>query len=80
MPWALADPHCLGALDVLANLAYAGAAARGEQAVVAVLASLYPLTTVGLARVLLGERLGAVRTAGICLVLCGVAALGAASV
>lgn len=69
----------LGGLDVLANLAYAGAAAQGEQAVVAVLASLYPLTTVLLARALLGERLGALRAVGVCLVLCGIGALSAGS-
>lgn len=69
----------LGGLDVLADLAYAGAAAQGEQAVVAVLASLYPLTTVLLARALLGERLGAARCFGIGLVLCGIGALSAAA-
>lgn len=69
----------LGALDVLANLAYAGAAAEGEKAVIAVLASLYPLTTVLLARALLGERLGPARAIGVCLVLCGIGALSAGS-
>ena len=44
----------LGALNALAaNLAYAGAAAAGAGAAVAVLGSLYPLTTVLLARALL---------------------------
>ena len=63
----------LGALDVLANLAYAGAAAGGGTAAVAVLASLYPLTTVLLARALLDERIGRARAAGVGAVLGGVA-------
>jgi drug/metabolite transporter (DMT)-like permease len=63
----------LGGLDVLANLSYAGAAAAGSDAVVAVLGSLYPLTTVLLARALLAERLGRARSAGIAAVLGGVA-------
>ena len=63
----------LGALDVAANLAYASAAAGGANATVAVLASLYPLTTVLLARVLLHERLGGSRLAGVAAVLGGVA-------
>jgi drug/metabolite transporter (DMT)-like permease len=65
----------LGALDVLANLAYAQAAAGGSDAVIAVLASLYPLTTVLLARALLHERLGRMRCTGVAAVLLGVALL-----
>jgi hypothetical protein len=38
-----------------------------------------PLTTVLLARALLGERLGALRTAGVCIVLCGIGLLSAGS-
>jgi drug/metabolite transporter (DMT)-like permease len=67
----------LGALDVAANLAYAGAAAGGADASVAVLASLYPLTTVMLARALLRERLGASRLAGVVAVLGGIALISA---
>jgi drug/metabolite transporter (DMT)-like permease len=63
----------LGALDLLANLAFSVAAARGADAPVAVLASVYPLTTVLLARTLLGERLGRVRLLGVTGVLGGVA-------
>jgi drug/metabolite transporter (DMT)-like permease len=66
----------LGALDALANLAYARAAADGGTAVVAVLGSLYPLTTVLLARTLLRERLGPARAAGIAAVFGGVALIG----
>lgn len=69
----------LGALDVLANLAYSGAAAAGENATVAVLGSLYPLTTVLLARALLRERLGRARSAGVAAVLGGVALISLAA-
>jgi len=70
----------LGALDVAANLAYAGAALGRVDATVAVLGSLYPLTTVLLARALLHERLGATRVAGVVAVLGGVALISAAAV
>jgi drug/metabolite transporter (DMT)-like permease len=69
----------LGALDVAANLAYAGAAVGGADATVAVLASLYPLTTVLLARGLLHEHLGAPRLAGVIAVLGGVALISASA-
>jgi drug/metabolite transporter (DMT)-like permease len=69
----------LGALDVLANLAYAGAAVAGANATVTVLASLYPLTTVMLARALLHEPLGAPRLAGVVAVLGGVALISASA-
>jgi drug/metabolite transporter (DMT)-like permease len=69
----------LGALDVAANFAYAGAAVGGSDATVAVLASLYPLTTVLLARGLLHEHLGAPRLAGVVAVLGGVALISASA-
>jgi drug/metabolite transporter (DMT)-like permease len=69
----------LGGLDVAANLAYAVAAGRGADATVAVLASLYPLTTVLLARALLHERLGAARLAGVAAVLGGIALISASA-
>ena len=58
---------------MLANLAYAEAACGGADATVSVLGSLYPLTTVLLARAVLGERLGPSRMAGVTAVLGGVA-------
>jgi drug/metabolite transporter (DMT)-like permease len=68
----------LGALDVVANLAYASAAVGSTDAAVAVLASLYPLTTVLLARALLHERLGAPRLGGVAAVLGGLALISIA--
>ena len=69
----------LGALDVTANLAYAVAAVHGADASVAVLGSLYPLTTVLLARALLHEQLDAARLAGITAVLAGIALISTSS-
>jgi drug/metabolite transporter (DMT)-like permease len=69
----------LGALDMAANLAYAAAVIDGADATVTVLASLYPLTTVILARALLHERLGAPRLAGAVTVLGGIALISASA-
>jgi drug/metabolite transporter (DMT)-like permease len=60
-----------GALDVAANALYLLAARRGALAVVVTLVSLYPASTVVLAKVFLGERFSRVQAAGI------VCALGA---
>ena len=54
----------VGAFDTGANALIALAAARGSIGIVAVLSSLYPIATILLARAILRERLGAVRTAG----------------
>jgi drug/metabolite transporter (DMT)-like permease len=67
----------LGGLDVLANLAFASASTEDAQAMIAVLGSLYPLTTVALARTLLGEPLGPIRGAGVLAVLAGVGLVSA---
>lgn len=66
--WAVAG----GALDMLANTLYLIAAREGPLSVVVTLASLYPASTVVLARVFLDERLSRVQTAGI---LCALAAV-----
>ncbi|MGD9902651.1 MAG: EamA family transporter [Vicinamibacterales bacterium] len=47
-----------GGLDMLANACYLVAVREGQLSLVATLASLYPASTVALARVVLGERLG----------------------
>jgi drug/metabolite transporter (DMT)-like permease len=66
-----------GVLDVTANVLFAQASADGEAAAVAVLGSLYPLATVLLARVWLGERLSAMQGAGVLAAIAGVAAIAA---
>lgn len=58
-----------GALDALANLLYLLAIREGLLSVVSVLSALYPVTTVLLARFLLGERLERVQQAGMALAL-----------
>ncbi len=54
----------VGVLDAAANLMYADGSREGLASVVAVLGSLYPVTTVALATVVLGERLGRLQAAG----------------
>ena len=60
-----------GALDMIANGLYLVAVRQGQLSLVATLASLYPASTVLLARYVLGERLGRLQWAGV------VAAVGA---
>src|SRR5688572_4821564 len=61
-----------GVLDMLANLLYLLASRQGPLSVVVTLSSLYPASTVVLARTVLGERLNVVQTAGI---VCALAAV-----
>lgn len=56
-----------GALDMVANILYLLAAHRGMLSIVATLASLYPATTLVLARVVLHERLTRLQAAGLVL-------------
>lgn len=67
----------IGLLDVGANACFAIGVQTGLVSVVSVLASLYPVGTVLLARALLGERLVAVQTAGVVAALTGVALIAA---
>jgi drug/metabolite transporter (DMT)-like permease len=63
----------VGVLDTGANVLYAFASTSGLVSVAAVLASLFPVVTVILARVVLRERLNRTQAAGVVLALTGVA-------
>jgi drug/metabolite transporter (DMT)-like permease len=67
----------VGIADVTANALFAIASTKGLLAIVAVLGSLYPVVTVLLAHVLLGERLTRTQRAGVAIALAGVAAVSA---
>ena len=66
-----------GVLDVVANLMYLLASRRGLLSLVAVLTSMYPASTVVLARVVLGERLTPSRVVGLVAAGAGVALIAA---
>jgi drug/metabolite transporter (DMT)-like permease len=63
----------VGALDVSANLLFAYAASEGLVSLASVLASLYPVVVIALARIALGERVQRVQQAGAAGALVGVA-------
>ena len=67
----------IGLLDISANALFAAASTRGLVSLVAVLASLYPVVTVLLARLVLGERVRRVQQAGVAAALAGVALISA---
>jgi len=66
-----------GTADMAANVMYVVAAQSGALAIAAVLTSLYPASTVFLARVVLRERLQLVQKFGVGLALIGVALIAA---
>lgn len=65
----------IGVLIVGGDSMYAIASTQGLLSVVAVLSSLYPLVTIGLARVYLHERIGRLQKIGIVVCLFGVVAI-----
>jgi uncharacterized membrane protein len=67
----------VGVLDAAANAVFVAASGAGNDAIVAVLGSLYPLTTVALAAVLLRERPHRLQAAGVAMALAGVALISA---
>ncbi|MDR2986841.1 MAG: DMT family transporter [Nocardiopsaceae bacterium] len=71
----LAALAAIGISDVVANGSYALAASRGNLAVAAVLASLYPVVTALLARGILAERLRPVQSMGVLAAVGGVVLL-----
>ncbi|HEY0416442.1 MAG TPA: EamA family transporter [Gaiellaceae bacterium] len=81
-PWvpatSLAAVAAVGLADVTANVLFAFASGHGLLALVSVLGSLYPVVTLVLAHVLLGERISPVQRAGVALALAGVVAIAAA--
>ncbi len=72
-PWLLAIGA--GALDALANGTFQLAAQNGDLAVVAVIGSLYPATTLLLAHFMLKERMSGIQWTGVLLALGAVVAL-----
>jgi len=67
----------VGIGDTLGNLFYAAASSTGLVSVTSVLASLYPIMTIVLARMVLSERVARSQEAGIGLTLAGVALISA---
>jgi drug/metabolite transporter (DMT)-like permease len=67
----------VGILDVAANALFAAGTTLGLVSVVAVLGSLYPVTTIVLARFVLGERLHRTQRGGAVVALVGVALISA---
>jgi drug/metabolite transporter (DMT)-like permease len=67
----------VGVFDTCANVLVAAATTYGAVGIVAVLSSLYPVVTVVLAWIVLGERLGAVKRAGGAVALIGAALVAA---
>jgi drug/metabolite transporter (DMT)-like permease len=67
----------IGIGDMLGNLLFAAASTSGLVSVTAVLASLYPIVTVLLARLVLREQVARSQEAGIALTLAGVALISA---
>jgi drug/metabolite transporter (DMT)-like permease len=67
----------IGIGDMLGNLLFAAASTSGLVSVTSVLASLYPIVTVILARIVLEERVARSQEAGIALTLAGVALISA---
>jgi drug/metabolite transporter (DMT)-like permease len=66
-----------GALDIVANVAFAAATRHGDLSIVAVLAGLYPVATVLLAQQLLREKLSAGQATGVAVALGGVGMIAA---
>jgi drug/metabolite transporter (DMT)-like permease len=73
LPWLA----LIGFGDMFGNLLYAAASTSGLVSVTSVLASLYPIVTVVLARVVLSERVARSQEGGIALTLAGVALISA---
>ena len=67
----------IGVMDTAGNSLFAAAASRGEVSVVSVLATLYPVVTVGFAAVVLSERVAGLQLVGVASALAGVILISA---
>src|SRR5918997_343395 len=67
----------IGILDTAGNTLFAAAASLGEVSVVSVLATLYPVTTVALAALVLAERIDRLQLVGVASALAGVVLISA---
>jgi drug/metabolite transporter (DMT)-like permease len=67
----------IGILDTAGNTLFGAAASRGEVSVVSVLATLYPVTTVALAALVLSERIDRLQLLGVVSALAGVVLISA---
>jgi drug/metabolite transporter (DMT)-like permease len=67
----------IGILDTAGNALFAAAASQGEVSVVSVLATLYPVTTVALAALVLSERIDRLQLTGVASALAGVVLISA---
>ncbi len=67
----------VGVLETTANILIAIATTLGLVSLVGVLASLYPVVTIALARVVLGERIGRAQQVGAAMALAGVILIAA---
>lgn len=74
-PRSLAGLGLIGVLDSGANLGFALATVLGRLEVAAVLASLYPAVTSGLAATVLGERIGRLQFVGVACAIVGIVLL-----
>jgi drug/metabolite transporter (DMT)-like permease len=68
----------IGLLDTAGNTLFAAASSLGDVSVVSVLATLYPVTTVALAAIVLSERIQRVQLVGVVSALTGVVLITAA--
>ena len=73
LPWL----SLIGLGDMFGNLLFAAASTSGLVSVTSVLASLYPIVTVVLARIVLSERVARSQEAGVALTLAGVVLISA---
>ncbi|MEW9533466.1 EamA family transporter [Microbispora sp. NPDC049125] len=80
LPGSLPVTITAGVLDMAANVLYLFAAQRGMLSLVAVLVSLYPASTLMLARHVLGERLSPMQITGVGFALGAVALIAASPV